>query len=153
MLINIVDFIWPLGLALSILAIFGLSVWRGAQVERKENKEILERFADLFESVPEQVVLANVRKPDGGASGSLESTEGSASAIVLEAPNGLYVRFAWDSTYFLIPWRRVEEVSLLGKKRLNLTAKQENGDSVRIQMPWAPTMTFDGWRKDREDPN
>jgi len=152
LLTNIVDFIWPLGLALSILAFLGIGVWRGAQFERKENKKILTQFADLFESVPEQVVLANARKPDGGASGSLESAVGSASAIVLEAPNGLYVRFAWDSTYFLIPWSRVEEVSLLGKKRLKLTAAQQNGDSVSIQMPWAPTMTFDGWREDRESP-
>ena len=145
MLTNIVDFIWPLGFVLLILAILGVAVWRGAQEERKENREVLKQFADLFESVPEQDVLESVRIPDGGASGSLKSEFGSAAVVVLEAPNGLYVRFAWNATYFLIPWSGVEDVSLLDEKKLILHVIQKSRESATIQMPWAPKMKLDGW--------
>ncbi len=146
-----IQILWPYGAGAAAILFAAYWVWSDVREGNAQARRVMGRLTELFQIESEEEVLKNLRKPDGGTTGSIKLDGDILVALVLEGPEGLFVHSGGrGEDYISVPWRQIDRVDQVNKKHIAIYAKQRDDESIEILLPWSPKMSLDGWIRYKE---
>ena len=136
---------WAYGFVGLSLVTFAFGIWHVISEIREEARRYSELAHDLFDTVPQDKAIRNLRSPHSTVVGKVRIDGNSKVTLVLEGRDGLFIDQGKKAPWLSVPWNRIHRIDSESPKRITVYMKRQERPPIALSLPWSNNMSLENW--------